>query len=441
MKIEVEVTEQVTANLQFTTIKKLSFAPEADLKGDSISIDQFTADIITDKAVGISRWCWLYDDRNVLFAKYWVMSADHIDPDVLRLTAKSPLILIDQTTMPEIMYTGKSFATIVNDIFASTGWSPGDLANRVYRIDQSFASATITGFCPEQTARERLLWVCFALGAYVRTCFSQYVDILPIPVSETFIPMNKTFMRPSVTFSDWVTSLKIVYYTFRQAASEEEYSSDNNSFRFPEPWMAEESFIEITNDYAPYGVPENPVVIEGIYLLNADNVSAVISRLVTWYFNRTEVDLDVINNGEYKPGDKITVCVDEESIYGGYLERCDFSFGVQARSKLHVSAADSVETGLLLITYTCDDEEIGRAQFTLPAYYTYFIQNPYLDLVVQDHRIIYRPHNAAATGETYVGENHVTEPCSPALDLCDGVLEIISVDAVDVDENGVAEID
>lgn len=441
MKIEVEVIEQATGNLQFTTIKSLSFAPEVDLKGDSISIDEFSADIITDKSVGIARWCWLYDDRNVLFGKFWVTSADHVESDILRLHAKSVIYLLEGVKMPAVMYAAMSFETILQSIFEHIGWSPGDIINQPYSIDQSFANATITGFCPEQTARERLLWVCFSLGAYVRTCFSNRAEILPVSSTQTFIPLERTFWKPTVTFKDYVTALTIKYYDFTFTQNEPETTDVWVKDANDNVYIVTEYAMTLANDFVPYGVPDNEVVIEGVYLLNGNNVSSVLTNLMSWYFNRNEIDADVINNGEYKPGQNIIICAEEGSLYNGFIESCDFSFGLQARSKIHVSAVNNIATGVLIITYTCDGAILGEASFTLPAYYTYSIENPYFDLTVQDHRIIYRPHNATTTGETYIGENNVEEPCSPALDLYEGILDVISVDAVDVDENNTADID
>lgn len=272
MKIEVEVTEMATGHLQFTAIKNLSFAPEVDLKGDSLSIDEFSADIITDKSVGIARWCWLYDDRNTLFGKFWVTSADRIEAGVLRLNAKSVLYLLDGVKLPAAMYAAMSFDTILQSIFEHIGWSPGDVTNQPYSVDPAFASATITGFCPEQPARQRLLWLCFSLGAYVRTCFSSRAEILPVPSAQAFIPADQTFWKPTVTFKDHVTALTVKYYSFSPAQGEPETTDAWVKDGSGNVYIVTEYAMTLTNSYAPYGAPENEVVIEGMTLLNGDKI-------------------------------------------------------------------------------------------------------------------------------------------------------------------------
>lgn len=185
MKIEI-------GGVIYTRLKSVSFPPSADLMGQSVPIDEFTADIITKDDIGIGRTAELWDDRDKLWAAYWIVYAERIDEQTLRIRAQSMLVLLDRDTLPPTMYNAEPVADVLVECFANTGAAVGVYE---YELDSAFASATITGFCPEQTARTRLLWVCFAIGAYVRSSFSGKILIMPIDNTETLIPIDKTY-RP-----------------------------------------------------------------------------------------------------------------------------------------------------------------------------------------------------------------------------------------------------
>lgn len=415
----------------YAAIRALTFAPEVDLTGDSISLDEFTADVATGDSVAIAQYARLCDDRDNLWAKYWITYAEHIDRHTLRLRAVSPLVLIDQVTLPACMYAAEPVANVLEDTL-------GNLGAYTYELDSGFASETVTGFCPEQSARERLLWVCFSMGGYVRSCFSDKIEILPISESEALVPMERTFWKPSITFSDHVTAVQARYYSFAPGtpAATDRWVADGGG----DTYIVTEQTLSLSNPYAPSGAPENTVTIEGVYLLHSGNVAAALSRLAQWYFNRTALDFSAIDNAEYLPGQKVVVCADEESLYAGYIERCDFSFGAQARANIHLTAVASRQSGRLVIDYVWEGVRIGQAVFLLPVGYSYSITNPYIDLFFNEHRYVFRPENEMAEGTIAAGANDVEEPCQPALDLYRGVLDIISVDGVEADEGGVVTI-
>jgi hypothetical protein len=184
----------------------------------------------------------------------------------------------------------------------------------------------------------------------------------------------------------------------------------------------------------PVTAPPNEIEIDGLYLINETNASDILSHLAKYYFNRLQVDLDAINNAEYAPGDKLIVYLNEDDIASGYVISCHFKFGVQARSNIKLVAASEAESGKLIIIYKSGSLVLTKKKYSFPVDYQYSIENPYLDLTMNRHRYVYRPHNRYATGTIVSGTNTNTQQCSVALDLeqSTGILHIVSVDEVTV---------
>jgi hypothetical protein len=329
------------------------------------------------------------------------------------------------------MYNAASLSTVMSAIFARMSASD-------YSVDNSFASETITGFCPEQTARERLQWVCFCIGAYVKTYFNDKIEILPIDDTETAIPRNKTFWRPSITYKDYITAINITGYAFTQGepANTDEWVTDGTNY-----YIITKTVYTLSNPDAPQNVPTRTIDIDNVYLVNSANVSSILSHLSTLYFKRIELDASVINNYEYEPAQRVGVYIDEFRSASGFIESCDFSFGVQARSKMHLTPIEEKETTVLIITYFYGNIILGKNTYYLPVDYQYSIENPYIDQTSGRHRYVYRPLNQYATGTMHEGINTKSEQYEVALHYYydNDVLYLISVSGVAWEEVGEGE--
>ena len=425
------------ASYTYTRLKNLSFAPQTDLIGQSLPICEFTVDVLTEDSVSVGTDVKLYDDLDNLWAQYTVVFAEHMDAGTLRIRARSALALLEQDRLPAVYYSAEPIAEVLIDVFANTGSGVGAY---VYRLDSSFSGATVTGYCPEQTARDRLLWVCFTLGAYVSQCFSEYIDILPISSQSVTIPIGKTYMWPKVTYREYVTEIRCKYYAFTVATpgTTDSYVQVGSTF-----YVVTESEMTLTNPDAPSEAPANIVSIDGVYLVNSANVGGVLSHLARWYFERTKVDIDVIDNAEYIPGQQAVVYTDETHMASGYIESCDFRFGVQAKATMRLTGASTVESGGLTILYMYGAMQINRAAYRFPVGLVYSIPVPYIDINMNGHRYIFRPEHANTTGTMAAGEATVQEPEHIALDLDMGNLHlhVISVDAVSVEDDTIGVIE
>jgi len=410
----------------YTEITGLSYAPSADLAGASIPINEFQVDIHTTDIIEIGGYAELYDDLDNLWAQYWIVYAEHIDQQTLRLRVQSEIGILDRISLPATYYNGASVTSVLDDVIV---WSTlGSVVPMGYSLDSSFSSETITGFCPQQTARERLLWVAFTIGAYVKTFFNQTIEILPIDDTETTIPIGDTYWKPTIIYNEWVTAIRGHAYSFTPGTPQttDTYVQDD----IGNTYIVTETTFTIQNQNVPKAAPENIVDISGLYLLNEDNISDVMTRLTAWYFNRTELDFDAINNGAYIPGDKVIVYTDDENMVTGYVTSATFTFGLQAKATIHLTGVLDVEAGNLTILYKWNGKQIGKKMFTFPVGYAYSITNPYIDKSMNRHRYIFRPLNENATGTIVAGKNTNTQNCDVALDLFEKVLHVISVDSI-----------
>lgn len=409
----------------YEAIDRLSFAPSADLVGASVPINEFEADIHTEDDIAVGAYAELYDDRQRLWAAYWVSYAEHIAAGVLRLRARSDIALLDRVTMDAVYYNERPVTRVLDQIM-------GEAVSVPYTLDERLAGETITGFCPKQTARQRLLWVCFAIGGYVKACFNARVEILAMDDTAKVIPLQDTYWKPSLTYGDWVTGIRATAYSFEAGEPErgDEYVESVTGVKY----IVTKSTVTLSNPEAPAAAPENIVDVDGVYLVNPQNVSAVLSRLSQWYFGRTEMDLACVDNGDFLPGNRVTAYADGEAMVTGYVTRATFAFGLQAKAALKLTAVETLPCARLVIDCVFGEIRVGRMSFTFPVGYAYAVENPWLDVALGGVRYILRPGSATAEGVIQAGENVNTQGYAEALALEDGVLTITSVDAIEEQE-------
>jgi hypothetical protein len=421
----------------YTEIKNLSFEPQIDITGDSVPINEFSVDIKTGNEIEVGQYAYLYDDLNQLWAKFWITYADQKDSEFVEVIAQSPLTLLDRVILPPVMYlSATSISTALDAVFSAlTGFA-------TYTLDSSLQSATVSGYCPEQNARERLQWICFACTAYVRQSFTDTIEIKALDESTvTDIPMNQTYWKPSVAYRDYVTSIELTQYAFVQGtpSQTDEYVTVDDV-----TYIRTDNTFELTNPDAPATASPNTIRIDDVYLVNIDNVSDIASRLALLYFARQEVSADVINNRTYEPSQKVSVQLDDERGAVGYIESADFNFGLQAKSTLKIVASVLRNLSNLVIKYMYQGIAIATRRYNFPEGYQYTISNPFFNKSSGTHRYIYRPVNEYATGTITAGDNVNEQQLEIALHWygTEKVLHIISVSSMEFDsEDKVLEIE
>lgn len=415
-------------NKVYTEIKNLSYAPETSIDSDCVPVNQFSADLITDDDITAGSDIELRDDLDQLWAKYWVTFAEHVDQFTVRVRAESKISILDRKTMPATMYSNTPVSDILTGIFS-------DLGSSSYSLDSSFSAATISGFMPHHSRRYRLQLICFVIGAYVKTFNTDKIEILPLSNQATYVPKEKTFWKPAVTYKDWVTAITIRSFSFQQGtpATGDDYVKDDQGVTY----IQTATEYTITNTDAPVTAPPNIVEIKDVQIINSSNVSAILTRLASTHFGRTVAEVDVINNREYEPGQRLYTYGIGKQLVLGYVESATFSFGLQARSKLHMTPIEVREAVELTLKYTWNENGPKMTVLTethlLPASYQYTIENKYVELSWQRHRYVLRPQ--AETTTVSLTEDTVIEiPCFAALDEYKNELTVISVDEVTVSQ-------
>lgn len=425
----------VIKNKTYTSLGNISFSPDTDITGNRTPINKASVEIITIDNIAVGQYMFLYDDANTLFVKYWIVYAERINKNTVSIDCQSGLILLERDIKDPVMYTEEPVTDVLDDLFETLGGSSG------YVLDSSLQSATITGFCPEQSAKTRLQWVCFAIAAYVKDSFCETIEIKSVSTTATLIPMEKTFWRPSVTYNDYVTAVSITAFSFEQGtpSSTDEWVDD-----WTDTYIVTRQRHKLNNPDAPQDALEHVIHFDDIMLINSDNVAAMLSFFSTHYFKRMEVEADVVNNGTYKPGDCVMIYTDPTSIVKGYIDSADFSFGVQTRSRLKLTPVEEVECATL--TVTCEfagNTEIpktvlSKKEYVFPVGYVYQITNLYFDCVFEEHRYVFRPTTDEVTGTMPSDGASVTVSYAIALDFAKHKLDVISVDGITAADGVVA---
>lgn len=387
----------------YTQFDSLGFNPETDLMNNSLPINQFEARLFTNDAINYGQWAELKDDNNNLWCKYWLSYAERIGRDderntyIVKIIGQSPLAFCERVKMPAKFYSSSTAKAAISEVLSYVG-SLGTISNVVpdSSILATLETIDVTGFAPEQTARERLQWILLLTGSYVTSYFGSYINIEDIDTSGgTLIPFEYTYWKPVISHRDYVTKIIVHAYSFTsgEPSSTDKYVTDGTNY-----WIQTETVVTLSNSSVPSGAPENEVEIEGCTLISQTNVSTVATNLAAYYFNRAEVDLDMINNAEYKPGDRIIAYLDEDSLVAGYIDRCDFTFGLQAKANLHLTAAETVDGAALIIQYKWGDIVVAMRRFYLPKNHAYSITTEYIDAFISNHRYVFRPLTATISG-------------------------------------------
>lgn len=417
-------------NTDFEEISNLSFSPEADLINNSLPIPEFECRVYTNVNIQYGQWADLLDENNNLYAHYWIRFAERIGRDedndtyVVRLIAQSPLAFLERVTMPAEMVDDDARVLIMDilDYLGAMGHD-GDIISS-NDIDDAVGDVHITGFCPEQSARERLQWILTAAGGYALSAFNDVIAVNKIPLgktsSATLIPLDKTFWKPSISYRDYVSKIKVTGYSYtkRTPTNVDEYVTDGTDY-----WIQQKQVISLTNPDLPSGAPNNEVVVDGLTVLTPARASIVASVLANYYFNRAEIDADVINNAEYEPGMEVMVYTDTDTIYRGYISECNFTFtsGLNNKSKIHLVNTSEIEVAILTVNYTWDGTRIKRVKYYLPLDVQYSITAEYVEYEKDGHRYIFRPTVSTITG-TLTSDHTENVPVDIALDYYQAVL-------------------
>lgn len=447
--MHVKIKDKQGQTKTYTKISNISFAPEVDITGQSLPVNEFSVDIYTQDEIEVAERIALYDGRLQdgeygLWADYRVVSAERKTVDIVTVRAESILAMMDRSYVDAVIYTQpKKITEIIYELF--------NHKTSYYSIANNLQSATVKGYFPQQSRKERLQWICFAVGAYVRTFFTNKVDIRKVDTTKRNIPVKKTFWRPSLINRDYVKSITIPYFSFTQAEEEQAKGADEHIKVGNDYYIVDRRSMTLNNDDIPSNiVAMEEIEVEDVYIVNENNANAILNRLGEVYFQNEELEADIINNADYKPAEKVSINVDPPTdntgrIVEGYIDSCDFSFGMQARSKIHMVVRESFNTTKLIVNYihVKGNVKLGSEQYNFPVGYSYAIDNPYIDQVNGQYQKVFYPKKKQATGVMGSGTNVNDQYFDDALiyDTQNNRLDIISVNSITDNGEGVISIE
>lgn len=414
----------------YTAISDLGFSPEVDVTSSVVSTNEFTARIRTEDSLQVGEKAYLYDDLDNLWASYWLMDATEVETGTRDVLCQSAIRLLDNIELPAIMYSGTTVEAALQVVLSAISGQ--------YTVGTSIANKQLNGFCPKQSARVRLQWICMVAGAYVKTFFSEKVVIDTLREEDyTLIPMAETYWKPSVEYGEYVTEIRATYFTYIEREpirTEKSVEADGHEY------VEVATEVSLRNTEVPSIVPENVVTLDSVTLVNQSNVDDVMAHLAKTYFKRIEMDMEVVNNAKYYPGQSVAAFADADRMMVGHIKSCSFTFGLQSKAKVHLVALDDIDSAVLNIKYTWNDDEIAFRHYRLPVGYAYSITNPYVSIDHEGHWYLLRPTAAKVEGTMPNDTLLVTQPEELALDAYEGDLHIISVDTVTLTD-GVAVIE
>lgn len=379
----------------YTRISRVDFSPEVDIKLNSLPVDMLTVDIITQDTLERGWLVSLKNDVDTLFAKFKITKVQRINKDTLRVEAVSPLWLMDWWTVgAERIQT--TAGTAVNDLFNGLPKS-GYLSIIPYTLPSDLASVNINGFAPEQTARERLLWLCLAMGAWVQQSFCEGLVFHALPdfsnhdlTQGTLIAYKRTYWKPTTQLGDPVHTVEVELVGNISTTETPGAQSGTDEGGTTYYWnFITHGYVNPDED-APGG---GEVKITGVSLLNNDYQQPTISKLGALYMNRMEITAEIINNGDVQPGDVVRVYTDEDMIYCGVVTQCAFTFGQQSKARLTISAfSDELPIQIVRVTFTAGDVPLGQETEVYPEGDSWEVDAPYIDG--------YTPDTPSITGST-----------------------------------------
>ena len=404
---------------RYKQLKSLTFAPQVDILGNELVVNEFKAEIITDDDITIGKYAKLCGKSGRVWAYYRITEAQRLSPHSVTIKAQSDILILDRKALPAMMCNNTSAKTIINECFTTFGLTC-DIAD-------DLSDVNLNGYLPEQTARQRLQWVCFVMGAYVQSFFNTKCTIKKIDTTTTNIPTNKTFYRPKLSYKDYVTSVTATAYSYTAGTpgNTDEWVKVGNT-----TYIQTSQKASLNNSDAPLDAPANVVDLSGITIVNEDNVSGVLSRLADEYFNREQLSAEILNEGEVQPADMIRVFDGVKSLITGYVKSASFTFGNSSKSAVVLTQTVISDAVQVTLSYRYDGIEIDRETFNFPPNTDYTLQNSYVDVTAAGQRRVYLPLKKETKGNTGGGDTVKRVNCDIALEFQDNILSILSVDSV-----------
>lgn len=149
-------------------------------------------------------------NSDMLIGRYFIDEATRITKQQWKIKAQDYISLLDSIDFEGGIYSGETVGNIAESIFAK--------ASVKYTIDPELGAKTVTGHIPYTTCRKALQQLMFAACGYVRTAYSETVDLLQVgtEVRES-IPLSGRILQgtQSATTDPDVTEIELTAHSYK----------------------------------------------------------------------------------------------------------------------------------------------------------------------------------------------------------------------------------
>ena len=304
------------------TIKNINLQQDCGIVNEVLPIDVLTVEVLATSITLYNNWVELSVD-GALWCVYWLTDLRKTGTNTYKIVAKSPIVLLDTAIVAATMFASDNAYTYLNSLL--TTYLP------LVSIDSSLSSVTLSGYAPQQTARERLQWVLLSLPTMyrARTSFIRGIIIEQNTYTGLSIPASHVYLAPTLTDEQVVTNFKTIYHSYTPIPSPSGYTDvvqvgTNYYAHTANPYSLSSSLPEASYaTYNEYGISDNTII-------NPSNVGAVASVLSTWYFNYTSTWRGRYLWSAGKPvGTACILPVTTTTTVIGYLKSAKYIFGSQ----------------------------------------------------------------------------------------------------------------
>lgn len=313
---------------------------EVALDESNLSFDTVSAEIYT-KTVG-EQLAALPDNtpiviyrNNAIKARFVKRGISRIGPNTYSLTGQSPMGALSKMPHPGSIYTGQTVEEVAKEICGSIPI----LVKTVY------AGTKLYGWLPyangkDRSARDNLVQVLFAIGAYLRTDLNGVLRIEPLwDGTASTISVDRSYTGGTVNYDSPISAVTVTEHQYIAGTDEKELfsgtSQQGDIITFSEPMHSLSangfSILESGANYAKVSAgtgtlkgktyihntrlvaqtvtenaAENVKSVTDATLVSLVNSSAVAKRLADYYKCRETITNGIVS-GQEKPGHVVSV--------------------------------------------------------------------------------------------------------------------------------------
>ena len=325
-----------------SVIESLSVTQNADIMADIVPIDTAICRIRSETPL-VAEYMDVDDNTGITgrplsplvapIGHYVVKQINNLGNNLYEIQGYSLVYRLDTPKVPAKYYNGVSLSVALKDVEKNANGSFGV----TYNVDTALSGKTITGYCPEQTARERLQQFCWAVGGYVSCACSALINILAIPSTvQGTVPKSKIYAFPAVANEDEVARVNLTVHTYTAGTNGDDIVIDADGNKY----VHTTSTLTMANT-ALTGVSNREISVDNATLVNSSNAQATLLRMASVYFNSGTWYGTTTPQG-YIPGQMVQA-EDRDGIRQGYISALTYSFGKGAATTMELKQSVSIQ--------------------------------------------------------------------------------------------------